>query len=74
MNLPQRLIAGGAAAALLLGAGVALADVMPPDDLNCDPAATYDNHGQYVSCVARNKNERANPPGNSDAAQSEIGK
>lgn len=45
-----------------------------PDAKKCHPKAKYKNHGQYVSCVAKNKDLRGPGPGNSSAAKSNIGK
>jgi len=62
----------GAVATGLLLAGAALADVGFPPPI-CDATATYANHGEYVSCVAQNKDIQLGN-GNSDAGNSEVGK
>jgi len=57
-----------------LFAAPALADiiVIPPPDSPCAETAAYDNHGDYVSCVAHHP-ELWGLKGNSDAGQSAIG-
>jgi hypothetical protein len=54
-------------------AQVTTAPCGPPAQLDCE--GPFDNHGQYVSCVARNE---SSPPGKGpvvkDAAQSDEGK
>lgn len=68
-------VRAAAVASGLLLAGSALAQiVVPPDGGMCDPLGEYKNHGEYVSCVAQDKDSRGPGPGNSSAAHSSIGK